>query len=91
MSILNLIIIILFITVKELKLLKRSCSKSDKKIGVVRLDLCLVGGLVSDLLAALFAPVDNDIALLGVRERSYWTKYSAAGICSVTGVYVHVQ
>ena len=39
-----------------------ACSELYKKVGVVGLHLCLVGGLVADNLAALFTLVDYNVS-----------------------------
>lgn len=68
-----------------------ACGELYKKVGVVGLHLCLVGGLVADNLAALFTLVDYDISAAWVGKCLYRTENSAAGVHSVTGIYVYVK
>ena len=50
-----------------------------------------MGGSVADSLTALFASVDYDISAARIGLCSYRHKKSAAGVGSVTGIYVNVQ
>ena len=68
----------------------RRC-KLDDEIHIVGLDLCLVRRFVSDGLAAFFAAVDDDIALLRVGHSTDWAEYSAAFVGSVAGIHVNVK
>ena len=65
--------------------------KLDNKVGVVGLDPCLVRRLVSYDLSALVASVYDYITALRIGECSYGAEYSAAFVCSITGVDIHVQ
>ena len=62
-----------------------------EKVGVVGLDLCLVGGFVAHNRAATVAAVYDYISLFGVGLRLYRAEYSAAIVCPVTRVYIHVK
>ena len=72
------------------KLINSRC-QFNNQIHIVRLDLGLVRGSVSDLSTAPFAPVDYDKSTLCVGESTYGAKNSAAAILSVTGVYINVK
>ena len=63
----------------------------DDKIEIVGLDLCLVSRLVANGGAATLTAVKNDISALGIGHRTCRTEYSAAGICTVAGVYINVE
>lgn len=65
--------------------------KFNNEVEVVRLDFCFVSRFVSHLFAAFFAFVDNYISSLSIRLCSRGAKNTAAGIRSVTGVYIHVK
>ena len=67
------------------------CCELDYKIGVVGLYLCLMCGFVPYRSAASVTSVDDYVAALGVGERLHGAQNAAAGIRSVTGVYVHVE
>ena len=71
--------------------LSHTCRELNEKLGVVGLDLRLVGGSVADGLAALFASVDYDISAARIGLCAYRHEKSAAGVGSVTGIYVNVQ
>jgi hypothetical protein len=66
------------------------CSKLDYKIEIVGLNFCLVGGFVSYDLSALFTAMQYDITSLCIGLSSARSEDSAAGICSVSRVYVNV-
>ena len=50
-----------------------------------------MGCLVAHLCAAFVTAVDDYVAALGVGESADGAKRAAAGVCSVTGVYIHVK
>ena len=68
-----------------------ACGELDYKIGVIRLDLCLVGRLVAHDLAALVTAVDDDVAALRVGQGAYRAEYTATLVRSVAGVYINVH
>ena len=53
--------------------------------------LCLVCRLVAHDLAALVAAEDYNITALRIGQGAYGAQYSSALVCSVTGIYIHVQ
>ena len=67
-----------------------TCGKLDYKIGVVRLNLGLVCGLISDDCAAALALMNDDISALGIGLGLDRAQYAAAGVGSVAGIYVYV-
>ena len=76
---------------KHRRVCSHPCGELDDEVGVVGLDLCLVCGLVADYRTAPVASVDDDISLFGIRLRPYRAQDSAAVVCSVTRIYIHVQ
>ena len=79
--------------------IKRFCVESKsaaggelyKKVGIIGLNFCFVGGLVAYDLAAPFASVHDNVALSWVRQGLNGAKNSTAGVSSVAGVYINVQ
>ena len=69
----------------------RPRGETDYHIGVIGLNLCFVCRLVSYNCAAPVTAVNYDIAALGVGLCLNRAEYSAAGVCSVAGIYVNVQ
>ena len=65
--------------------------KLDNEVDVVGLHVCLVCRLVPHDLSASVALVDNDISALRIRQGGYGAQGAAAVVCSVTGIYIHVQ
>ena len=63
----------------------------DYQIEIVGLDLGLVSRLVAYGCAATLTAVKNDISALGIGHRACRTEYSAAGVCTVAGVYINVE
>ena len=61
------------------------------QVKVVRLDLRFVRGSVSYDRAAFFAAMNYYISALGIGLSTCGTKYSAARICSVSGIYINVK
>ena len=78
------------VTDSKTRLLIAACRQLDDEVGVVGLDLCLVGGLVARDCAASVTLVDKDIASPCVRLCLDRAEYAATGVGSVAGVYVHV-
>ena len=76
---------------KKQKKLYRSCRQLDDKIGIVGLGLCFVCRLVSDGSSAPLTAVCDYVTALGVGLCADGTKYAAAGVLPVAGVYVDVQ
>ena len=66
-------------------------SKLNNKVKVVGLNPCLVSGAISYHGAAFLASVNYYIASLGIRLGACGAKYTAACICSVTWVNIHVE
>ena len=67
------------------------CRKLYYQIKIVSLNLCLVSGSVPDNSTAPFTSVNNYIATLWIRLGAGGTKYSAAGVCPVSGIYINVK
>ena len=63
----------------------------DDQVHIVGLNLCFVGGLVSDRLATFFTAVNYDITLFGIGHRTYGAQDSAALVGSVTRIYINVE
>jgi hypothetical protein len=61
------------------------------QVKVVRLNLRFVRGSVSYDRAAFFAAMNYYISTFGIWLSTCGTKYSAAWICSVSGIYIHVE
>lgn len=76
---------------KESDLLSQSCGQLNYEVHIIRLHLSLVRRLVSYYGTASVAFVYDDIPLLRVRLCLDRTENSAATVCSVAGVYIHVQ
>jgi hypothetical protein len=68
-----------------------ACRKLDYQVGIVGLDLRLVGGLVPYRRAAFFASVDNNVAPFSVRLGLYGTKNAHTAVCPIPGIDVYVQ
>lgn len=71
--------------------LSDSGGELDYQGHIVGLDLCLMCGLVAYCCAATIASVGDHISFFGVGVCSDGAEYATAGVCSVTGVNVHVK
>ena len=63
----------------------------DQQIDVIGLNLCLVRSLISADLAAFITAVNDDVTFFGIGLHLDRAQNTAAGICTVTGIDVHVQ
>ena len=62
----------------------------DNQIHVIGLGFGFVGGFVAHCRAATLAFVDYNVAALGVGLGFYRAEYSAAFVCSIARIYIHV-
>ena len=74
-----------------IKYLAEPCRKTDNKIGIIGLNLCLVGSLVSNYRAASVASVDDHVSLFRIGLGSDRAENTAAIVCSVAGIYINVK
>ena len=72
-------------------LLSEACCKLYKKLAVIGLNLRILSSTVSYNSAAPLAPVYDDKAAARVGQRLYGAKYSAAGVCAISRIYINVQ
>lgn len=68
-----------------------TCGELYDKRGIVGLNFRLVCRLISHYRAALITFVYDNVALFGIGLGFYRAENTAAVICSVTRVYIHVQ
>ena len=63
----------------------------DYQIKVIRLNLCLMRGFVSDNRPALLTSMNYNVSALGIRLSARRAQYTSALVCSIPRVHVNVK
>ena len=67
------------------------CGQFDYQIQIVRLNLSLMRGFVSDNRSALLASMNYNVSAFGIRLSACRAQYTSALICSIPRVHVNVK